>query len=141
MNYAKLVVGFLSVCAVCVVTASVASAQDRADVSCSSEDDGVIQLVLLKDANGNFAGTSAPFSLNPGLKIYFDIQGLSRVAPNSRLRAAGINIAGVASATGQWQAGAGFTTLFDRFGRAGVTLLSLAGILDPEGINCHVQLR
>jgi len=133
--------GLLSACAFCILSASVASAQNRAVVSCGSEDDGNVQVTLVRDANGNFAGTSAPFSLNSAHKIYFDIQGLSRVAKNSRVKVASTNLAVISASTGAWQAGAGSSLIFGTDGRAGISLFSLAGILDPEGIQCLIQLR
>jgi len=147
MKRSKLVAGLFSVCAALTVTAAAASAQSQAIVSCHSEDDGEAQVTLVRVAQGVYTGgpgldfgQSAPFTLNPAIKLSANIQGLSRVAPGSRRKAAGINVAVVNTANGAWQGGAGFATIIERNGQSGFSLFSAAGVLDPEGLSCHIQL-
>jgi hypothetical protein len=147
MKRLKLVAGLFSVCAALTVTAAAASAQNQAIVSCHSEDDGQAQVTLVRVAPGVYTGglgldfgQSTPFTQNPAIKLIANIQGLSRVAPGSGRKAAPVNVAVVNTASGAWQGGAGFTTVIERDGQASFSLFSAAGVLDPEGLYCHIQL-
>jgi len=138
MKHSHVIATLCAVLALCTA-APVLASPSKAVLHCMSEDDGEITLRLDRDSQGNYEGVSAPFSLNPSLKMRILIQGAALIR-GTRYRAAGINACAVEANTALPQVCAGFGTIFDAAGYTGFHVFGRTGITDPEGLFCDIQL-